>query len=81
MENKLPLPRGVTIALNKVMPRGNGAPGDPAIGFESDPTIGWYMNDSGEVVFTSGLDDTMLQNPNYTEFRKPIMLNEFGPLS
>lgn len=79
MENKLPLPRGVTIALNKVMPRGNGAPGDPAIGFESDPTIGWYMNDSGEVVFTSGLDDTMLQNPNYTEFRKPIMLNEFEP--
>lgn len=81
MENKLSLPRGVNIALNKVMPSGNGSPGDPVIGFESDPTIGWYMNDTGEVVFTSGLDDTMLQNSNYTEFRKPIMLNEFEPSS
>lgn len=79
MNNSLPLPQGITIALNKVMPNSNGSPGDPAIGFESDPTIGWYMNDNGEVVFTSGLDDTMLQNPQYTEFRKPIVLNEFDP--
>ncbi len=79
MENSLPRPTGVTIALNRVMPSGNGAPGDPAIAFESDPTVGWYMNDNGDVVFTSGMDDTMLQNSQYTEFKKPIMFNEFDP--
>ncbi len=79
MENSLPLPTGVTIALNKVMPSANGSAGDPAIGFESDPSVGWYMDTEGNVVFTSGMDDTMLQNSNYTEFKKPIMFNEFEP--
>lgn len=81
MENSLPRPCGVTMCLDRVRPHINGSAGDPAIGFERDPTIGWYMNDHGEVVFTSGMDDTIVQNENYTEFKKPIMFNEFDPVA
>ena len=79
MENKLPLPTNSVLSVSKVFPTTTGGPGDPAISFSSDSKTGWYMNESGEVIFTSGMDDVAIQNTNYSEFKKPIMIAEFEP--
>ena len=54
----LPLPTSCKLTVV------NGVGGEPGIGFNSIPPMGWYMNETNEVVFTSDLDDVMIQNAN-----------------
>ncbi len=49
---------------------------DPAITFNNDPSSGWYLNDVGEIVYTSCGVDSIVQNKDYTEFKKAIMFSE-----
>ena len=73
-EDDFSAPIGVNISAQKMLTHGDGKTEDPSIGFNSDPTTGWYINAEGEVVFTTYGRDNIIQGYYHTEFKKPIVL-------
>lgn len=76
---ELPPPTGMELSLNKLRPCSHGSVGDPTIGFQCSPTVGWYIDDDDRVIFTSGLADTVAHAADYTEFIKPIVIRDSSP--
>jgi hypothetical protein len=67
-------PQGITYKVDKLRSGEHGCSGEPVIGFDEDPSTGWYLNCKGEVVFTSKGEDSILHTQKYTKFIKPLAI-------
>lgn len=47
----------------------------PSVTFSVQQESGWYLNNDGEVVFSAQGSDNIIQSSQYTEFKKPIVIN------
>jgi hypothetical protein len=83
-EETLNNPMGMAYSLGKSVYKHLGNTADPTITFDNDPTIGWYLNNAGEMIFTAQGYDNIVQAPDRTEFLCPVVINEideeFAPL-
>lgn len=77
----LPKPSSTKLEHSKLNALDSGSAAEPAITFGGEQSSGWYLNKDGEIVFTSYGEDNIIQNYDYTEFRKSIMFNDDSTIS
>jgi len=73
---RLLAPIGSSMGLHKVLTDHKGTAKDPTVTFSEDQSSGWFLSDKGEITLTTGGTANIIQNKDYTEFSKPIILDD-----
>jgi uncharacterized coiled-coil DUF342 family protein len=76
-EDILPIPTCIIHSFDKLPPISNGTRDEPGITFANDLSSGWYMKDSGEIVFVAAGSESIIHGKHYTQFTSSIVLEEY----
>lgn len=78
MDDILSFPQGVRIAPTKLASCARDENDEFSKKTNTDLAAGYYVSETGEVIFATGANEnTLIHHKNYTEFPKPIILNDF----